>query len=49
MARGHAGGADAQRALADNDAYHYLKTSGDLLVTGPTNTNLLDLYVVLRT
>jgi hydroxypyruvate reductase len=49
VARGHAGGADAQRALADNDAYHYLRTSGDLLVTGPTNTNLLDLYVVLRT
>jgi len=49
VARGHAGGADAQRALADNDAYRYLKTSGDLLVTGPTNTNLLDLYVVLRT
>jgi glycerate-2-kinase len=24
-----------------------LDASGDLLVTGPTNTNLLDLYLVL--
>ncbi len=47
-ARGRARGADAARALADNDAYHYLAASGDLLVSGPTNTNLLDLYVVLR-
>ncbi len=46
--RGAAAGADARRALEDNDAYHYLRASGDLLVSGPTNTNLLDLYVVLR-
>jgi glycerate-2-kinase len=49
VARGRAGGTDARRALEANDAYHYLRTSGDLLVTGPTNTNLLDLYVVVRT
>jgi hydroxypyruvate reductase len=49
VARGRAGGTDARRALEANDAYHYLRASGDLLVTGPTNTNLLDLYVVVRT
>jgi hydroxypyruvate reductase len=46
--RGAAAGADARRALDDNDAYAFLGASGDLLVTGPTNTNLLDLYLVLR-
>jgi glycerate 2-kinase len=39
---------DAHRALADNDAYSYLNTAGDLLVTGPTHTNLLDIYLLLR-
>ena len=42
------GGADARRWLDDNDAYAYLTRSGDLLTTGPTNTNLLDVYLVLR-
>jgi len=48
VTRGAAAGADARRQLEDNDAHHYLRASGDLLVTGPTNTNLLDLYVVLK-
>ena len=47
IARGSAAGADARRALADNDAYRFLRASDDLLVSGPTRTNLLDLYVVL--
>jgi hydroxypyruvate reductase len=46
--RGQAAGLDARRALDDNDSHHYLRASGDLLVTGPTNTNLLDLYLVLH-
>jgi hydroxypyruvate reductase len=46
--RGRAAGRDAKAALDDNDAYHYLRATGDLVLTGPTNTNLLDLYVVLR-
>jgi len=45
--RGAATGMNAAAALADNDAYHFLKESGDLLVSGPTNTNLLDVYVLL--
>jgi len=48
VGRARAAGADPRRALDDNDAHPLLATSGDLLVTGPTNTNLLDLYVVLR-
>jgi glycerate-2-kinase len=48
VARGRAAGQDPGRALADNDAHAFLKASGDLIVTGPTNTNLLDLYLVLK-
>jgi len=48
LARGRAAGRDAQRSLADNDAYGFLASAGDHVVTGPTNTNLLDLYLVVR-
>ena len=47
-ARGRAAGLDAARTLADNDAHALLTASGDSVVTGPTNTNLLDLYLILR-
>ena len=40
-------GADPVRGLEENDSNRVLGSSGDLLVTGPTNTNLLDLYLVL--
>jgi glycerate 2-kinase len=43
-----AAAADARRALDNNDAYRFLAASGDLIVSGATRTNLLDLYVVLR-
>jgi hydroxypyruvate reductase len=46
--RGRVAGRDAKAALDDNDAYHFLRASGDLIVSGPTHTNLLDLYLVLR-
>jgi hydroxypyruvate reductase len=46
--RGRAARRDAARALADNDSYPFLGVTGDRLTTGPTRTNLLDLYVVLR-
>mgnify|MGYP003693754165 CR=1 FL=1 len=45
--RGAAAGADARRALGDNDAYAFLRASGDLVVSGPTRTNLLDLYLAV--
>jgi hydroxypyruvate reductase len=47
VARGAASGRDARRALEDNDAYPFLAATGDLVITGPTNTNLLDLYICL--
>ncbi len=44
---GRALGLDAEAALADNDAYHYFSALGDLIITGPTNTNVNDLILAL--
>jgi len=46
-ARIRAGSIVPQESLANNDSYHALKVSGDLIVTGPTGTNVNDLMVVL--
>ena len=40
-------GLDAGEVLADNDAYHALKSIESLIFTGPTGTNVNDLSVVL--
>jgi len=40
-------GCDPQARLADNDSYHALKSSQDLLDTGATGTNVADLQVLL--
>ncbi|MBI1736786.1 MAG: glycerate kinase [Candidatus Rokubacteria bacterium] len=49
VARAAARGLDAAGALDANDAGTLLAATADLIITGPTNTNLLDLYVALRT
>src|ERR671917_279087 len=41
------GGVDPEEALANNDAYRALEAGGELLVTGPTGTNVNDLRVAL--
>ncbi len=40
-------GVDAATLLAGNDAYSYFSALGDLLVTGPTRTNVNDYRVIL--
>jgi hydroxypyruvate reductase len=40
-------GMDPSSFLKNNDSYHFFKNIGDLLVTGPTNTNVMDLRIVL--
>ncbi|MFC3705180.1 glycerate kinase [Devosia honganensis] len=40
-------GIDPQAALADNDAYTAFAAIGDLLVTGPTGTNVNDFRAIL--
>jgi glycerate 2-kinase len=36
-----------KRGLAENDSYHVLDTLGALLRTGPTNTNVCDIQILL--
>ena len=45
--RAKAAGMDPWRHLVDNDAYPLFERLGDLLLTGPTNTNVMDLRLVL--
>jgi hydroxypyruvate reductase len=47
VARGRALGLDAADYLARNDSASYFERVGGLLVTGPTRTNVADLYCVL--
>jgi glycerate-2-kinase len=47
VARGRALNLEARAALASNDSYHFLHATGDLLITGPTLTNVMDLQVTL--
>lgn len=47
VARGHAAGLDVRDALRRNDAHPFLHAAGDLIVTGPTGTNVNDLVLVL--
>jgi len=42
-----AGLAEPDRYLADNDSHTYFRALGDLIVTGPTDTNVGDIQVVL--
>ena len=46
-ARARAQGVDPAARLEDNDSHPVFASLGDLVVTGPTNTNLLDLYVAV--
>jgi len=45
--RARAAHVDLAARLADNDSHAALEPLGDLLLTGPTNTNLLDLYLIV--
>jgi len=47
LARGLAAGRKVAEHLERNDAYGYFEAQGDLLVTGPTNTNVNDFRVLL--
>ena len=47
VSRARAAGVDLSAHLADNSSHAALEALGDLLVTGPTNTNLLDLYLIV--
>jgi hydroxypyruvate reductase len=40
-------GLNYKRYLEANDAYHFFEHTGELLFTGPTNTNVMDMRVIL--
>lgn len=40
-------GMDAEHFLRENDSYHFFKPLGDLIITGPTHTNVMDLRLVM--
>jgi len=39
-------GLSASEYLDNNDSYHFFEALGDLIITGPTNTNVNDLTFV---
>jgi len=45
--RGDASGISAAEYFNNNDSYNFLKQTGDLLITGPTKTNVMDVRMVL--
>ncbi len=47
LSRAHALGLDAKALLDDNDSYGFFAALGDLLVTGPTRTNVNDFRAIL--
>ena len=49
IADGHTLGRNpaARHYLDRNDSYHYFQSLGDLVITGPTNTNVMDVRVML--
>jgi len=47
LARARVRGLDPDRGLAENDAYPLLDAIGDLIRTGPTNTNVNDMMLIL--
>ena len=40
-------GLDPARFLAESDSYSFFKKVGGQIITGPTNTNVNDLYMML--
>jgi glycerate-2-kinase len=48
VARGRVLGVSAEEHLQDNDSASYFSTVGGLVQTGPTGTNVNDLYIALK-
>ena len=46
-AKGKEHGLDAVDFLTQNDSYHFFEKTGDLFITGPTRTNVMDIQILL--
>ena len=40
-------GIEAAAFLANNDSYNFFETAGNFIKTGPTNTNVMDVRLIL--
>ena len=49
IARARSLGLDAAEFLNNNDSYHFFEPLGDLIKTGPTGTNVMDVRILLVT
>jgi glycerate-2-kinase len=38
---------EAMKFLAENNSYRYFESIKDLVITGPTNTNVMDVRLIL--
>lgn len=47
LARGIKIGVDSKQMLVNNDSYNFFEPLGDLVITGPTGTNLMDIAVLV--
>jgi hydroxypyruvate reductase len=47
VTRATALGLEAAQFLRRNDAYHFFAPLDDLLITGPTGTNVMDIHLLL--
>ena len=47
VARGAAAGLDAADFLARHDSYNFFGPLGDLVITGPTGTNVMDVRLII--
>ncbi len=47
ISKGRMGGLDARDFLERNDSYNYFRKTGDLLITGPTGTNVMDIQIII--
>ena len=47
MVRARKLGLDAELHIRENNSYHFFKQLGDLIITGPTFTNVMDLRLVI--
>lgn len=47
LARARGKGLQARQYLDRNDSYHFFDALGDLMKTGPTNTNVMDVRILL--
>lgn len=49
LSRGELSGLDYERCLANADSGTFLEAAGDLISTGPTGTNVMDLVIAIKT